>query len=133
MAHAQLISYSYTRGSDALFVQAIVDDAVQVLPATHLDPPEFDSAHCQAVILWDEPLDHTNAPTRESTNGVECIEAIKAAMTFDEFIGYLRGNCIKYTWRYRQKNGVEDLRKAKWYLCRLISEFELNPYDDPLA
>ncbi len=34
MAHAQLISFSYTKGSDALFVQAIVDDAVQVLPAT---------------------------------------------------------------------------------------------------
>jgi hypothetical protein len=77
MGHVQLISYSYSKGSDILHVEAIVDDAVQVLPATHLDPPEFDSAqthldppefdsaHCQAVILWDEPLDHTNAPTRE--------------------------------------------------------------------
>jgi hypothetical protein len=65
MAHAQLISYSYSRGSDILHVEAIVDDAVQVLPATQLDPPEFDSAHCEAVILWDEPLDHTNAPSRE--------------------------------------------------------------------
>jgi hypothetical protein len=77
--------------------------------------------------------DPVNAPAHyQSSNGVECIEAIKAAMTFDEFMGYLRGNCIKYTWRYRQKNGVEDLRKAEWYLRRLISEFELNPYDDPL-
>jgi len=78
--------------------------------------------------------DSVNFPAHyQSANGVECIEAIKAAMTFDEFIGYLRGNCIKYIWRYRQKNGAEDLRKARWYLCRLILEFETSPYDDPLA
>jgi hypothetical protein len=78
--------------------------------------------------------DSVNFPAHyQSANGVECIEAIKSAMTFDEFIGYLRGNCVKYLWRYRQKNGAEDLRKARWYLCRLISEFETSPYDDPLA
>jgi len=52
---------------------------------------------------------------------------------FDEFLGYLRGNSIKYLWRYRQKNGAEDLRKAQWYLNRLITEFELDPFYDPLA
>jgi len=41
--------------------------------------------------------DPVNAPAHyQSTNGVECIEAIKAAMTPEEFFGYLRGNCIKY-------------------------------------
>jgi len=37
-----------------------------------------------------------------------------------EFKGYLKGNIFKYVWRYEYKNGVEDLRKAKWYLERLI-------------
>jgi hypothetical protein len=101
--------------------------------------------------------DPVNAPAHyQSPNGVECIEAIKAAMTPEEFFGYLRGNCIKYIWRYRKKirgqlsprrrfwvfrvfghlnnsaDPSEDLRKAKWYLSRLILEFETNPYDDPL-
>jgi len=41
--------------------------------------------------------DSVNFPAHyQSANGVECIEAIKAAMTFDEFIGYLRGNCISF-------------------------------------
>ena len=35
---------------------------------------------------------------------------------------YLQGNIIKYLWRYRYKNGVEDLEKAQWYLTKLIEE-----------
>jgi hypothetical protein len=51
--------------------------------------------------------DPVNAPAHyQSTNGVECIEAIKAAMTTEEFFGYLRGNCIKYIWRFRQKDAL---------------------------
>jgi hypothetical protein len=41
-------------------------------------------------------------------------------LTQDEFRGYLRGNVFKYKWRFREKGGVEDLRKARWYLDRLI-------------
>ena len=54
---------------------------------------------------------------------IECIEAIKASMSTQQFLGYLKGNVQKYLWRYDRKNGVEDLRKAQWYLNRLISEF----------
>lgn len=53
---------------------------------------------------------------------IECIDAIKASMTPDEFKGFLKGNVIKYLWRYQQKNGSEDLRKANWYLERLEKE-----------
>ena len=37
---------------------------------------------------------------------------------------YLQGNIIKYLWRYRYKNGTEDLKKAQWYLNKLIEEVE---------
>ena len=59
-------------------------------------------------------------------NGVECIDAIEASMGTEEFKGFLKGNVQKYVWRYAQKNGAEDLKKAKWYLERLIKlrEFE---------
>ena len=53
---------------------------------------------------------------------IECIDAIKASMTKEAFIGYLKGNMMKYIWRYEKKNGVEDLQKAEWYLTRLIKE-----------
>ena len=41
-------------------------------------------------------------------------------MTVAEFKGFLKGNALKYVWRYAHKNGAEDLKKAQWYLDRLI-------------
>ena len=41
------------------------------------------------------------------------------AATTDGFTGYLTGNILKYIWRWKHKNGIEDLRKARWYLDRL--------------
>ena len=38
----------------------------------------------------------------------------------EEYIGYLRGNSLKYRWRYPYKNGVEDLKKAEWYEKKLL-------------
>lgn len=55
-----------------------------------------------------------------SDNGIECIDAIEASMTVEQFKGFLKGNIEKYLWRYENKGGVEDLEKARWYLERLI-------------
>ncbi len=60
-------------------------------------------------------------PGHYKQGGIECIEAIKAA-TGDGFIGYVWGNVLKYLWRWPKKGGVDDLKKARWYLDRLISE-----------
>jgi len=63
-------------------------------------------------------VDH---PPHYNNGSVECIEAIEAMLTPDEFIGYLRGNSLKYRWRFRYKNKpIEDLRKARWYEERLL-------------
>lgn len=51
---------------------------------------------------------------------IECIEAIKASMSSQQFKGYLKGNIMKYLWRYDRKNGLEDLQKADIYLQWLI-------------
>ena len=64
-------------------------------------------------------LDMVNSPPHYNKAGVECIDAIQAA-TEEGFEYYLQGNILKYLWRYRYKNGVEDLKKAKWYLEKLI-------------
>lgn len=50
---------------------------------------------------------------------VECFEALCSMLSGEELIGYIRGNIFKYTWRYQQKRGIEDLQKADWYLRRL--------------
>jgi hypothetical protein len=60
-------------------------------------------------------------PSHYRQGGIECIDAMKVALG-GGFSGYLRGNTIKYLWRYDKKNGVEDLKKARWYLDRLIKE-----------
>ena len=66
-----------------------------------------------------QTMDMVNHPPHYNKAGIETIEAIKA-MTDDGFEYYLQGNIMKYLWRYRYKNGVEDLKKAQWYLNELI-------------
>ena len=67
--------------------------------------------------------DNVNHPSHYTQSGIECIEAIKASMSKEEFAGYLKGNTIKYLWRYRLKGKAqEDLQKADWYLKRLLTE-----------
>ena len=66
-------------------------------------------------------MDNVNSPPHYKSGEVECIDAIKASMPREQFIGYLKGNVIKYVWRMSYKGKpVEDLRKARWYLERLI-------------
>ena len=67
--------------------------------------------------------DNVNHPPHYTQGGIECIEAIKAALG-DGFVSFLRGNVIKYLWRCEHKGGIEDLRKAAWYLDRAIKEME---------
>lgn len=65
--------------------------------------------------------DVVNNPSHYTNGSIECIEAIESSMTHEEFVGYLKGNCIKYLWRYRLKGKeLEDLEKAQWYLNKLI-------------
>ena len=72
-----------------------------------------------------QTMDMVNNPPHYNKAGIETIEAIKA-MTDDGFEYYLQGNIMKYLWRYRYKNGVEDLKKAQWYLNELIDVLENN-------
>lgn len=68
-------------------------------------------------------MDNVNQPSHYTQGGIECIEAIKAALTPEEFRGYCKGNIIKYVWRERFKNGNEDLEKLKKY-----ANFALDKY-----
>ena len=68
--------------------------------------------------------DNVHSPSHYNSGNIECIDAIEEALTEEEMRGYFKANCIKYLWRERYKNGLEDLRKAHWYLSRLIDNLE---------
>ena len=73
---------------------------------------------CTLDLEWEE--DVVNKPLHYNTGNIECIEAIEESMSSVAFKGYLKGNCLKYLWRYDYKGKqVEDLNKATWYLNKL--------------
>ena len=70
-----------------------------------------------------EDVDVVNNPDHYNTGNIECIDAIEESMSSVAFKGYLKGNCMKYLWRYDYKGKqVEDLQKAQWYLAKLLQE-----------
>ena len=69
--------------------------------------------------------DPVNHPEHYRQGGIECIDAIEAALTPEEFRGYCKGNALKYIWREHSKGRpVEDLQKSVWYLTRLLAKLE---------
>lgn len=72
----------------------------------------------------DDPVEH---PAHYTSGGIECIDALKASMPKEQFRGFLKGNAMKYLWRYDKKGKAkEDLEKSRWYLDRLWSETKTN-------
>lgn len=67
----------------------------------------------------EEETDNIQHPSHYTQGNIECIDAIEAA-TGGGFLDYCTGNVIKYLWRWQHKNGIEDLKKAKWYLDKMI-------------
>ena len=66
-----------------------------------------------------------NHPQHYTQGCIECIDALKAATVGKRGIeAVCVANVIKYLWRYEEKNGIEDVRKAKWYIERLLKELE---------
>lgn len=62
--------------------------------------------------------DPVHNPAHYTAGTIECIDAIQAALTPEQFRGYCRGNAMKYIWRSDRKGGAQDLQKAIWYLNR---------------
>lgn len=70
-----------------------------------------------------ETKDNVNSPSHYNQSGIECIDAIKASLG-NSYQDYCKGNVMKYLWRYKYKNGIEDLKKAQWYLNSMIESVE---------
>lgn len=110
--------------------------SILLCPKQHIDPLFYDKDHVwingrQFISLKrvgemiDETrqtnADNVNHPTHYTSGEIECIDAIEAAtqgLTGIEAV--CTGNAIKYLWRWKLKNGSEDLQKARWYIDHLI-------------
>lgn len=78
--------------------------------------------------------DNVDHPAHYTAGGVECIDAISAAVKdLEGEEAFLTGQVIKYLWRWKRKhkeNPAEDLRKAEWYLHRLIKRMETKKQEE---
>lgn len=89
----------------------------------------------------DEPTpDPVNNPAHYRQGEIECIDAIrsalapeKSALTPEEFRGFCKGNALKYIWREKHKGGDESIRKAVWYLQKILGVEVLPGAPDPEA
>ncbi len=98
-----------------------LDDPNITAPSYLIEREKIPSIDQQLTTERDQG-DPVNHPKHYTKGSIECIDAIEASMTKEGFTGYLKGNVIKYMWRYKNKNNpVEDLEKAIWYLQKLHS------------
>lgn len=78
----------------------------------------------QEVVEEAKKHDVVNNPNHYKRGEIECFEALKASMTKEQFLGHLKATAIAYLWRYDLKNGLEDVKKAKWYVDKMVKELE---------
>lgn len=68
--------------------------------------------------------DVVNKPAHYNQGNIECIDAMLAAFGIKDVVAYCMCNAFKYVWRYKYKNGIEDLEKAIWYLNKGVELLE---------
>lgn len=88
---------------------------------------EWDRAHDieEYMGVDDEEDDNVNHPSHYISNGIESIDVIEAfTKDLSGIEAFCTGNVIKYILRWKHKNGIEDLKKAKWYLDRIINSYK---------
>ena len=95
-----------------------------------------DSELMQLVDLFNKPSetpDEVNKASHYNQGGIECIKAIESSMSPEEYRGFLKGQVIKYVWRYRHKGTPsKDLKKARYYLddmIRIMEDAEVKDSD----
>lgn len=128
-ADQRLLTYGLHSRMGGYVETVSVEDFDRVIAAVEavlaIELPRAKTADSDDTPGTAELQDDVNRPAHYTSGGVECIDAIKASMTPEEFRGFLKGNAIKYLWRYRLKGHPEqDLKKADWYLARLTAELE---------
>lgn len=112
----------YRAGADAKYRKGIsYEDQVRGLkPVTKITMEVIKpKEEAEPKFVSFEEFDAIN-PNHYKSGNMECIDALAETLGSEGIKAFCKGNVIKYLWRYEKKNGVEDLRKAQWYLNKLI-------------
>jgi len=82
---------------------------------------DYDDITPEDRARYAKEVDNVNHPAHYQANGIETIDVIEAwTKDLDGIVAVCTANVIKYISRWHKKNGVEDLKKAQWYLNKLI-------------
>ncbi len=74
--------------------------------------------------------DNVNHPNHYTAGKFEVIDILQDALSHEEFHGFCLGNVLKYVLRHKHKNGIEDLKKASWYLAKDIKSREEETHEN---
>ena len=115
-----------------MIVDEYLKDQKSLFPELEEEEFEISELFDDIEDVWDESVesllevvpktDYVDSPLHYGQGTIECIKYIEDFLSRDEYTGYLRGNIAKYLHRWRYKNGVEDLKKAQWYLEALVQQ-----------
>jgi len=85
----------------------------------------YDHAGIEQPVSFGPKVDSVNHPTHYTQGGIECIDALEAAtINLRGIEAVCTANAIKYLWRWQEKGGPEELRKARWYINHMLGENE---------
>jgi hypothetical protein len=144
---------SWTHRQDSILAETVMREqgsGLGVMAATAMAAPLGGRSQISCYTRWSEIKDRhwsfseeaasrmstpqedmVNQPPHYTAGGIETIDYLQAKLSQEEFTGYCRGNVLKYISRCGLKGeGVEDLKKARWYLDRLIGRLEAVKPDD---
>lgn len=92
---------------------------------------------CEEQMKENKVIDNVNHPKHYANScSIECIDAMQATFGIKDLAEYCVINAYKYLWRYKNKNGKEDLNKAEWYLNKfdeLLEESDNEPYSEQIT
>lgn len=127
--NAKLMGYEVIEDDTPAIAEAVEKNSEDAKPKRRTlgvsnltdDITEYAEKYLEAV----KP-DPVNSPAHYTSGGIEYIDAMQAAFGDEAVKDFCLCNAFKYLWRHRNKNGVEDLKKARRYLNRLITEMEVE-------
>ena len=114
-----------TKQDDVRILTKIPYDLTRVIDLSYeLDKKYATDSKLENAKTTETQSDPVNSPTHYQTGLIETIDSIKNILGHEKFQAYCIGNVIKYLSRYREKNGLEDLKKAETYISFIIKSYK---------
>ena len=128
LSEAKTICNMYGNKGDCHGCEFLTEDNDCILNFTP-DTWDIESNETEQSVV--HTIDNVNHPAHYTSGcGFECFEMLRMVLSDDELYGFCLGNAIKYIWRHQQKGGMEDIRKARWYLEKIMDVLPKH-YPDP--